>query len=977
MKKYLLLCFMAAISLSTIAASPGSPNTGKSILFAGGNDSENADKPQQKAMVIGSRTLSYCAGNYDYHDGFTNQKVYPDSCCFAIGFPKGKLEAYKGGKITKLRYALMDTTNISKMYFWIKIDSIKKTANDFFAPYTQYKVGWNEITLDKPIEITGNSHIFLGMSFVNRGVARPWTTNDLVPEEYNGLYFWHTDHWFDYSKTGNGNLAIEAIVEGLNVPEYDINLKSIYLGGTNIKVGAPITAMSIIYNNGTKPVSSIDVVYKLNNKEVLRETKPVSIDPERLDTITTTFTPNISEQMQNLPLSVTIEKVNGFDDDIPTNNTLSTKVSFFKNFFDRNVVMEEGTGTWCGWCPSGYVAAERMKANHPNDFVNIAVHYGDEMEVTAYIDSAKFTQFPRCTMNRILKDMPISPTAVDGYYSQLKAIPTIGRITTTADLSSDRNSVNITSSANFSYTGTGRYSYAYVLLEDSIVGYGQTNFYAGNFNGEMGGFENLSKSVKMPFYDVARGIYPKYEGENLTDGVESGKNYTQSYTITIPTTVQHVWKLSVVALLIDESTGEIVNAFKTPVSVTKGEIYSNDAIMKTLAPNNKYYEAGKNITTTSYIYNNGKTNINSVTIEYKINEKVVYTEKKDVDIEPGYGEEVTSTFNPGVTYPTENANVSATIIKMNGADDEDMSNNTKNFYISFVNELYDRNVVIEEGTGTWCVWCVRGIVAMKEMTQKHPDDFIGIAVHNNANVDAMAMDTYSSAMGLSGYPGCNIDRTLFSQSVSQTEFDSYYSQEKSRKSIGFIEATATLSQDCKSIAASASATFGHAGTEKYNCVFVVLEDSVTGYMQRNGYAGGGSGEMGGFESLSSPCSVTFYDVARAIYPEYKGALIADGVALGNKYTYNANIDVPAKIQRLNKLSIVALLTEVSTGEIVNAQKVKVDSTTGVTSTTNYKGESETNYYSLDGMKVQNPQKGIYLKKSLFKDGSSTVTKVIR
>ena len=46
-------------------------------------------------------------------------------------------------------------------------------------------------------------------------------------------------------------------------------------------------------------------------------------------------------------------------------------------------------------------------------------------------------------------------------------------------------------------------------------------------------------------------------------------------------------------------------------------------------------------------------------------------------------------------------------------------------------------IVAEEGTGTWCGYCVRGIVALEEMNKKYPDNFIGIAIHSG---DPMAVE---------------------------------------------------------------------------------------------------------------------------------------------------------------------------------------------------------------------------------------------
>ena len=45
-----------------------------------------------------------------------------------------------------------------------------------------------------------------------------------------------------------------------------------------------------------------------------------------------------------------------------------------------------------------------------------------------------------------------------------------------------------------------------------------------------------------------------------------------------------------------------------------------------------------------------------------------------------------------------------------------------------------KKVVAEELTGTWCGWCIRGIVTFEEMKAKYPDTFIAIAVHGGSDV---------------------------------------------------------------------------------------------------------------------------------------------------------------------------------------------------------------------------------------------------
>ena len=48
------------------------------------------------------------------------------------------------------------------------------------------------------------------------------------------------------------------------------------------------------------------------------------------------------------------------------------------------VVGEEGTGTWCGWCPRGAVAMNWMDEKYYGYWQGIAVHNGDPMVNTDY-----------------------------------------------------------------------------------------------------------------------------------------------------------------------------------------------------------------------------------------------------------------------------------------------------------------------------------------------------------------------------------------------------------------------------------------------------------------------------------------------------------------------------------------------------------------------------------------------------------------
>ena len=54
-----------------------------------------------------------------------------------------------------------------------------------------------------------------------------------------------------------------------------------------------------------------------------------------------------------------------------------------------------------------------------------------------------------------------------------------------------------------------------------------------------------------------------------------------------------------------------------------------------------------------------------------------------------------------------------------------------------------KRVVFEDVTGLWCQYCPRGIAIMEYMERIHPDDFIGISIHDDKQ---MVTNAYTELM---------------------------------------------------------------------------------------------------------------------------------------------------------------------------------------------------------------------------------------
>ncbi|MEO8761073.1 MAG: choice-of-anchor J domain-containing protein, partial [Bacteroidia bacterium] len=169
---------------------------------------------------------------------------------------------------------------------------------------------------------------------------------------------------------------------------------SYVLGGNNISISG------VVNNKGLSTVTSYTVKYT-DGTGVISYPKTANIATFTSGTFTISTPYNVT--LGSHPIKSWVELTN---DVTQTNDTLNT-VLVGANFLPTHqLVVEEGTGTWCGWCPRGAVFMDSMKVVHPNDVSLIAVHdaTSDPMRVAIYDAGLtalpNFTGFPTIVVDR-------------------------------------------------------------------------------------------------------------------------------------------------------------------------------------------------------------------------------------------------------------------------------------------------------------------------------------------------------------------------------------------------------------------------------------------------------------------------------------------------------------------------------------------------------------------------------------------------
>lgn len=343
----------------------------------------------------------------------------------------------------------------------------------------------------------------------------------------------------------------------------DLSMSKVQLGGAQTQVAGKL------YNYGKEVINSLELkVEKAGAEQILNFD---NLNLAQLEPFI--FDENVDLELligEESDLTISIEKVNGSQDDVSDNNSRTEGVRGLAFFPKRKMVIEEGTGTWCTWCPRGAVALDELTSKYPDDFIGIAVHNRDPMTLAEYDDSIRFVTFPSCHVDRALLGASINPEAAEGYYVERVKNPDntpLANISHTTSFDGTSLELKIETTIESAINFDGDYRLLAVVTEDGVTGtssgYAQINAYAGGANGPMGGYENLPSPVpadQMVYDHVARILIGGYNGIPglLPSFLEHSNPVTANLSALIPDSLNFE-KLKVITMLLSPE-GEIINA---------------------------------------------------------------------------------------------------------------------------------------------------------------------------------------------------------------------------------------------------------------------------------------------------------------------------------------------------------------------------------------------------------------------------------
>ena len=420
--------------------------------------------------------------------------------------------------------------------------------------------------------------------------------------------------WFAVKFTDNSGYLYGIAVDDVEIFEradVDASFKVATYKKYALKSNA-VEVKGTIANSGGKPITSVEMTYKVGTTTSTKTVSGLNIAPFESGDISHPVNYNYAATGAH-SFDVSISKVNGV--------ALSAIASNFKTLVisknvQRNVVFEEGTGTWCGWCPRGAVFMDSMASTYPKEFIGIAVHNGtnEPMKVVAYdgglTKTPGFQGFPSVVVDR--NDI-IDPSEMFDVYDAARAELNPFTLSHKITYDSVSRKATITVKGSAAMTTKGDYRFNVVLSEDGVkgttTGYAQTNYYANGTNGDMGGFEALPNPVpakNMVYNHVGRallggGTYAGLVGSVPADIVE-GKEYTVDFTYTVPANMKPA-NMHVVSMVLDGENGQILTGITDKLVSKKvsgtNDVFENNAV--NVYPNPMSEEANIEISTATNV----------------------------------------------------------------------------------------------------------------------------------------------------------------------------------------------------------------------------------------------------------------------------------------------------------------------------------------------------------------------------------------
>ena len=378
-----------------------------------------------------------------------------------------------------------------------------------------------------------------------------------------------------------------SILVGLDVSDCEANDASVATDPeTTTLINTDQQYPFYVTNNSAKPITQITYHFTIDGEQQPEKTLDLSSPIESMETVSLPLTKKFEDEGVH-SIELTVSKVNG-NENINEKTSATYSIIVLEKSADRVSVVEEQTGTWCGWCPRGHVALDLLNKQLGDKVVTLAGHFTnsesqvDPMNIVgenittqaqALADYGYVAMnvssllggggFPGAMFDRLIAADPYvginTKKGKNGTYefgatdlvkTIQEKIPSEADFSMTASWADDKNTdikVDLTTTFNYDRFGSFPYGVAFVLSENGMTGKGAT-WKQLNYFSKLAGVNGASD----------------FNNPDMAAWFKAGSYVSTTYD----NVVVQAWNPLGTAAIVDKSQTDIVKGEAIPFSAT-------------------------------------------------------------------------------------------------------------------------------------------------------------------------------------------------------------------------------------------------------------------------------------------------------------------------------------------------------------------------------------------------------------------------
>lgn len=592
MKKILLIAAVACAALSANAQALQTMKPEMSLVKANRFTTSIAKAPAQKVDLKENQVLVglYNTDDIDQYGLGLGGDI---SLMIASEFTNDHFAGMNDLKIDAVRFGLTEAATVTSVsvYAVDAAGNMNPLAENQPVAGNKGVAGWNTVELPAPVAVPANTESLLvgyDITLTKEGYPIGVYSGADQCSFYGYGDLGQGEGWYNFG-SDYGTPAIQLICECAPAQGYSVKGSKYETGA--VAMGQTFTPTFTVMSTSEGEIKDIDytVIFgdqTISNNVVFKTPIPAGFGK------TASFDVELTAPQRSgaLPVIFSVDKINGTElaEPVVTNFTQDVVVKIVPRYH----IVEEFTGTGCGFCPLGWAGMEYTKEHYSDKAGVIAIHQynnTDPMYVTNY-HTPEYQGAPSCRIDRFPEELNPYAENMGQYFQVLDQL--IPEVDVTVDASfSDATLTKINASAVTEFlTDLDGSELVFVLTADGLTGttsaWKQSNYlyqysasqYPASAKDFCKGGKYAQSSVTLVFNDVMIGSsWPSSTAANAVEAfttTAAGEKATSAYILSLPTktALKNALikdKLYVTAMVI-KADGMIANAARCKVSFPEG-----------------------------------------------------------------------------------------------------------------------------------------------------------------------------------------------------------------------------------------------------------------------------------------------------------------------------------------------------------------------------------------------------------------------